>query len=161
MFLIAHLKIKRVETYNSNAFKSVDGRAKEQWQLPPRCKCRSSRGWWQIVQHVEEDYSEADHCEDGREQRHGREIFETLDPVEYDHWQEQEQQVDSDVKMHQVVGDHLLQVCRHEHKVHAAEAELGDAQKYVDQAPEMESKLTNLISKMEGASFFSGEVRLT
>jgi hypothetical protein len=38
------------------------------------------------------------------------------------------------------VGDNLLQVRGHKHKVYAAKAKLGDAQKYVDQAPEMETK---------------------
>jgi hypothetical protein len=92
------------------------------------------------MQHVEKDYAEADDCEDGCEKRHRGEIFETLDPVENYHWQKQQQQVHSDVEVHQVVGDNLLQVCGHKHKVHAAKAKLSDAQKYVDQAPEMEAK---------------------
>lgn len=135
------LKIsKHLTTYDSNALESVDGCAKEQRQLPPRGKCRSSRGRWQIMQHVVKDYAKADDCEDGCEQRHRSEIFETLDPIEYDHRQKQQQQVDSDIEMHQVVGHHFLQICGHKHKVHTAKTKLSDAQKYVDQTPEIEAK---------------------
>uniref|UniRef100_A0A182QSW3 Uncharacterized protein n=1 Tax=Anopheles farauti TaxID=69004 RepID=A0A182QSW3_9DIPT len=49
------------------------------------------------------------------------------------HRNEQQQQVDARVQIEEIVRNHLAQVGRHEYEVHAAEAELRDDEKHVDQ----------------------------
>ena len=103
--------------------------------LAPGGECLSLPRVGQVLEEIVEDDAQPGELENVSKHGDWREILEIPDTGEQQHWQQDDQHVDVVVDLPVVVVEYLLQVLADKHKIHAAEAELGDAEEHIDDGP--------------------------